>query len=82
VKAILLPRITGGSRSGLRPASRGEATVAIGGITMHLLRIGARKAFEKIAGIAAATPAYRLELGDDIDELPALLHAELGVGGE
>jgi len=82
VNAILLPTVTGGSRSTLRPASRGEATVAIAGITMHLLRIGARKAFEKIAGIAASTPAYWLELGDDIDELPALLHAELGVGPE
>ena len=80
IKAILLPTITGGPTSSLRPAGRGEATMAIGGITMHLLRIGAGKAFEKIAGIAATTPAYWLELGEDIDELPALIGAEIGVG--
>ena len=80
IRAILLPRITGGSRSSLRPASPGQATVAIGAMTMHLLRAGAREAFEKIAGIAAATPAYWLDLGDDIDDLPARIGSEIGVG--
>ncbi len=80
IRAILLPRINGGPRSSLRPASAGRATVAIGAMTMHLLRAGAREAFEKIGGIAAATPAYWLDLGDDIDDLPALIGAEIGVG--
>ena len=80
IRAILLPRITGGHRSALRPASAGQATVAIAGVTMHLLRVGAREAFEKIAGIAAATPAYWLDLGDDIDELPVLIGSEIGLG--
>jgi hypothetical protein len=80
LRAILLPRITGGPRSRLRPASPGQATVAIGAVTLHFLRAGAREAFEKIAGIAAATPAYRLDLGDDIDELPAVIGSEIGVG--
>lgn len=80
IRAILLPRISGGPRSRLRPASPAQATVAIGAVTMHLLRAGAREAFDKIAGIAAATPAYRLELGDDIDELPGLIGDELGIG--
>jgi hypothetical protein len=80
IRAILLPRIVGGPRSALRPASPAQATVAIGAVTMHLLRAGAREAFEKIAGIAAATPAYRLELGDDIDDLPNLIGGEIGVG--
>jgi hypothetical protein len=82
VRAILLPKIVGGPRSALRPASPAQATVAIGAVTMHLLRAGAREAFEKIAGIAAATPAYRLELGDDIEDLPNLIGAEIGVGPE
>jgi hypothetical protein len=82
IKAILLPRISGGQRSKLQPASRAEATVAIGAVTMHLLRAGARAAFEKIAASAAATPAYWLDLGDDIDELPAPIGSELGVGPE
>jgi hypothetical protein len=80
IRAILLPRITGGSRSSIRPASPGEATVAIAAVTMHLLRSGGREAFEKIGAIAAVTPAYRLDLADDIDELPALIHSEIGVG--
>jgi hypothetical protein len=80
VRGILLPRIIGGPRSTLHRASSAEATVAIGAVTMHLLRAGAREAFEKIADIAAATPAYRLELGDDIDDLPDLIGAEIGLG--
>jgi hypothetical protein len=80
VRAILLPRISGGPRSSLRPASPGQATVAIGAMTMHLLRAGAQEAFEKIAGIAAATPAYWLDLGDDIDDLPELIGSQIGVG--
>jgi hypothetical protein len=80
IRAILLPRITGGPRSALRPASAAQATVAIGAMTMHLLRAGAREAFEKIGSIAASTPAYWLELGDDIDELPALIGSEIAVG--
>lgn len=80
IRAILLPRIAGGSRSALRPASAAQATVAIGAMTMHLLRAGAHEAFEKIGRIAAATPAYWLDLGDDIDELPALIGSEIAVG--
>jgi hypothetical protein len=80
IRAILLPRITGGARSTLRPASAGQATMAIGAMTMHLLRAGAREAFEKIAGIAASTPAYWLDLGDDIEDLPALIGSEIAVG--
>jgi hypothetical protein len=49
-------------------------------MTMHLLRAGAPEAFEKIGRIAAATPAYWLDLGDDIDELPALIGSEIAVG--
>jgi hypothetical protein len=80
IRAILLPRIAGGRRSRLHPASAAEATVAIGAMTMHLLRMGAGAAFDKIAEIAGATPAYRLELGDDIDDLPAIIASEIGVG--
>ena len=80
IRAILLPRITGGARSALRPASPAQATVAIGAMTMHLLRAGAGEAFEKIAGIAASTPAYWLDLGDDIDDLPTLIGSEIEVG--
>jgi len=80
IRAILLPRIAGGPRSSLRPATTGQATVAVGAVTLHLLRVGAAEAFEKIAGLAASTPAYWLDLGDDIDELPALIGSELGVG--
>jgi hypothetical protein len=80
LRAILLPRITGGPRSRLRPASPGQAMVAIAAVTLHFLRAGAREAFEKIAGIAATTPAYWLDLGDDIDELPLLIGSEIGVG--
>lgn len=79
IRAILLPRVTGGTRSTLRPASAAQATVAIGAVTMHLLRMGAREAFEKIAGIAAATPAYWLDLGEDIDDLPRVISDEIGV---
>ena len=80
IRAILLPRIAGGSRSTLRPASAAEATVAIGASTMHFLRVGASVAFDKITGIAGATPVYRLELGDDIDDLPGIIGSEIGVG--
>ena len=41
---------------------------------------GCGEAFEKIAGIAASTPAYWLDLGDDIDDLPTLIGSEIEVG--
>ena len=47
---------------------------------MHFLRVGAGSAFEKIGSIAAAVPAYWVELGDDIDDLPATIKSETGVG--
>jgi hypothetical protein len=80
IRAILLPRITGGARSKLRPASAAQATVAIGSTTMHLLRVGAQSAFEKIGSLAAAAPVYWVDLGDDIDDLPATIRSATGIG--
>jgi hypothetical protein len=80
IRAILLPKITSAPRSKLHPASAAQATVAIGSTTMHFLRVGAGSAFEKIGGVAAVTPAYWVELGDDIDDLPALIKSETGIG--
>ncbi|HEY7267966.1 MAG TPA: hypothetical protein VH501_09740 [Solirubrobacterales bacterium] len=82
IRAILLPRIAGGSRSALRPASAAEASVAIGASTMHLLRVGASAAFEKITALAGTVPVHRLDLGEDIDALPELIGSEIGVGSE
>jgi hypothetical protein len=80
ITAILLPRITGQPRSSLRPARPGQAAMAIAATTMHFLRFDGRRAFEKIAGVSTAAPAYWLDLGDDIDELPALIGSQVGVG--
>jgi hypothetical protein len=79
IHAILLPKIVGGPHSRLRAASPGQATMAIAATTMLFLRTGASGSFEKIAGVAETTPSYWLELGDDIDELPQLIGAEIGV---
>jgi hypothetical protein len=53
---------------------------AIGPTTLVFLRVGAGSAFEKISRIATAAPAYWAELGEDIDDLPATISAETGVG--
>jgi hypothetical protein len=79
IRAILLPKITGDARSKLRPASATEATVAIGSTTMHLLRVGAESTFNKISSLTGITPAYWVELGDDIDDLPAIIKSETGI---
>ena len=80
VRAVLLPRVASGSRSVLRPAPATRALIGLSSTTMHFLRTGAAAAFEKMGRFVSGLPAYWLDLGDDLDALPALIADATGAG--
>jgi hypothetical protein len=80
VRAILLPSVASGSRSGLRPATATQAMIALSSVTLHFLRTGAARTFEKIGRFVESLPVYWLDLGRDLDALPSLIATETGSG--
>ena len=68
VRAIALPIIVDAARSRLSAASRAEALRRLAPSTLMQMPFGATpERFAKLARLATSVPAFRLELGRDID---------------
>jgi hypothetical protein len=65
LRAILLPRITGGAGSRLVPVSRAEALRILGPTTLVEGGAPSREALRAIVDLVGCVPAFRLELGTD-----------------
>ncbi|MFM8862680.1 MAG: hypothetical protein ACKOIA_09555 [Acidimicrobiia bacterium] len=65
LRAILLPRITGGAGSRLVPVSRAEALRILGPTTVVEGGAPSREALRAIVDLVGCVPAFRLELGTD-----------------
>jgi len=78
VRAILVPRIVDATATAARPASRAEALRALAPSTLGHIKGDARRNFAKIARLAAAVPCFALELGRDLDAIPAVIAAATG----
>jgi hypothetical protein len=80
--AILLPRVAGEGRTRLTRVSPGAALRAIAPTTMFQLPGAAAASFDLMAGLARRLPAYRLDLGPDLTEIPTVLLRFLEEGAE
>lgn len=77
LRAILVPRV-GAAATALRPASRAEALRALAPSTLAHLK-DVRRVFDKIARLAAAVPCFRLDLGPELDAIPAAIAQAVGI---
>ena len=69
LEAILIPRVAGGRRSHLRPATRHEAMMASAPSNLQQLPGTWKRGLAISAKLARALPAYHLELGSDANEV-------------
>jgi len=78
IEAIVLPRVLHAPTSLLRPASKGEALLAL---APSSLLVGERsyglEGFDKLSRLVQQVPCYRLELGGALDEIPRVLEGLL-----
>ncbi|MDQ6888010.1 MAG: hypothetical protein M3068_12045 [Gemmatimonadota bacterium] len=71
IRVIALPRITSEPSSAVRRATRSEALRAIAPSSLIQMPFGnTKRRFAALAHLAERVPAYWLELGPDLDEIP------------
>lgn len=70
LKAILVPRFADGPATGICPAASALAFRALAPSTMFQLPGNGRAAFEGLARLVRAVPAYEIALGTDIGAIP------------
>jgi hypothetical protein len=83
VAGIVLPRVVGSDRSTLRPASKREAVLRLAPSTLCLLAHAEerRATLARIAQLVDLVPAYWLEVGGPVSDIPAHIDSILGEGG-
>jgi hypothetical protein len=76
IRAVISPRVVGGSRTTLRPIRPAEALAALGPSTVLQLPIPDPSAFAAAAEVVRRVPSFRLELGSDRSSIaPAVREA-------
>jgi len=70
IKALALPRIVDSPRSRIRPASKGEALLAVGPSSLFMALSPEDCGFERLVQLVEHVPSYWLELGRDRSEIP------------
>jgi hypothetical protein len=80
VRAILVPKITGLAASTLSPASPATALKAIAPSTIFQLSGAGATEFQTIVRIIRKVPCYRVGLGTDLGQVPALIAGLLSAG--
>jgi hypothetical protein len=72
IRAVALPRVVGGPRTTLRPASKVESLLRLAPSSLLILPYAgvAAREFEKMSQFLENTPTYWLDLGTDLDEIP------------
>ena len=78
LRAILIPRVTGTASARLVAASAETALRAMSPSTIRQLPGGGRIAFREMARLVRALPAYMLEVGPDVSEIPSVIRRLLG----
>ncbi|MBS0232030.1 MAG: hypothetical protein JSR99_00920 [Proteobacteria bacterium] len=73
MKAILIPQISGASRSSFRPASGREAMMALAPSSLYQLYGTWKEDFSLLASIARALPAYHLTLSERPAEIASAI---------
>jgi hypothetical protein len=73
IKAILLPRVTGQSRSELKRVSPALGVSAIAPSTLFQMRWPGQDDMRNMVGVIERVPNYRLDLGTNLQEIPELI---------
>jgi hypothetical protein len=81
LKAILVPRVTGQHDTVLRKASAATAVAALAPTTIFAHPRGGEAEFRFVAALARTLPAYVLECGTDLAQIPESIERLLS-GGE
>ncbi len=72
IRAIVVPRIHGG-RCALRPTSAGVALLALAPSTAFQMPYDDGAVVASLAAVARSVPAFVLDVGDDVQELPGAI---------
>jgi hypothetical protein len=73
VRAILLPRISGGRETSLAPASSVDALKALALSTMSQLAGAGRESLEIMNRLVQMVPCYHMKLGTDLTRIPHVI---------
>jgi hypothetical protein len=73
LRAIVVPRVTGGRGARAVPGTRADALAALAPSTIFQLHPPARDALAWMAGLVRSVPAFVLELGGDVETIPGEL---------
>lgn len=73
LRAIVVPRVTDRRAARALPGTRAEALAALAPSTIFQLHPPAREALAWMAGLVRAVPTFVLELGRDVETIPAAL---------
>jgi hypothetical protein len=77
LKAILLPRITNGKHTSLRPANPAAALAAIAPSSIFQLPGAGKRTMAAISRLSQSLPCLWLEVGTDLREIPRVIKAFL-----
>jgi hypothetical protein len=77
LRAIVVPTITGGPHTRAVPTSRAAALAALAPSTVFQLHTAGSEALRYMARLVREVPAYVLELGNDVSEIPGVILALL-----
>ena len=69
IKAILIPRFTGNTTTETNNASAADSLIAMAPTTIGVLK-ASKKSFQKMVKIARHLPAFSLETGSNLSEIP------------
>jgi hypothetical protein len=73
LRAIVMPTITGKTHTRVQPASRAAALAALAPSTVFQLHTAGAEALEYMARLVRDVPAYVLELGANVSDIPHVL---------
>jgi hypothetical protein len=73
IRALLLPRVIDSETTRTRAATKGEALMAIAPTSVMFLPRPSRAAFDRVAALVESLPCYWLELGRDVNQIPAVV---------
>lgn len=73
LRAVVLPKITGGPITRAVPTTAAAALAALAPSTVFQLHTAGREAFSFMAQLVRQVPAYVLELGEDASAIPAAI---------
>lgn len=77
IRAIMIPRITGARDTHVAPATARAAMLALAPSTYNQLPAADQKVLERLARIARRVPAFYLDVGSDMAQIPGQILRQL-----